>query len=192
MPQIHPCDPPEQNRTALDPDKPARLALHAKIYRWTVTIVVQRQQISRRRADRWSESRRKNLHAGSNCGSWVSAGLGELAERPNPVGLPFSRRGPWIDQSEKTTAFEPAQIAGGDASTGSQCGSGDHRIERLYRIACLTGTPAIASPTASPKGARLLAAPKAGDVVITAKLDRMFRSALIALDVLGQLHADLL
>ncbi len=38
-----------------------------------------------------------------------------------------------------------------------------------------------------PEGARLLAALKAGDVVITAKLDRMFRSALNALDVLGQL-----
>jgi DNA invertase Pin-like site-specific DNA recombinase len=38
-----------------------------------------------------------------------------------------------------------------------------------------------------PKGARLLAVLKAGDVVITPKLDRMFRSALNALDVLGQL-----
>jgi DNA invertase Pin-like site-specific DNA recombinase len=38
-----------------------------------------------------------------------------------------------------------------------------------------------------PEGARLLAALKAGDVVITPKLDRMFRSALNALDVLGQL-----
>jgi DNA invertase Pin-like site-specific DNA recombinase len=32
-----------------------------------------------------------------------------------------------------------------------------------------------------------LAALNAGDVVITAKLDRMFRSALNALDVLGRL-----
>jgi putative DNA-invertase from lambdoid prophage Rac len=38
-----------------------------------------------------------------------------------------------------------------------------------------------------PEGARLLAGLKAGDVVITPKLDRMFRSALDALDVLGQL-----
>jgi putative DNA-invertase from lambdoid prophage Rac len=37
------------------------------------------------------------------------------------------------------------------------------------------------------EGVRLLAVLKAGDVVITAKLDRMFRSALNALDVLGQL-----
>src|ERR1700757_3141870 len=38
-----------------------------------------------------------------------------------------------------------------------------------------------------PEGARLLAGLKAGDVVITPKLDRMFRSALDALDVLGRL-----
>jgi DNA invertase Pin-like site-specific DNA recombinase len=38
-----------------------------------------------------------------------------------------------------------------------------------------------------PEGARLLAVLKAGDVAITPKLDRMFRSALNALDVLGQL-----
>jgi putative DNA-invertase from lambdoid prophage Rac len=38
-----------------------------------------------------------------------------------------------------------------------------------------------------PEGGRLLAVLKAGDVVITPKLDRMFRSALNALDVLGQL-----
>jgi len=37
------------------------------------------------------------------------------------------------------------------------------------------------------EGGRLLAALNAGDVVITPKLDRMFRSALNALDVLGQL-----
>src|SRR3954470_4881330 len=39
-----------------------------------------------------------------------------------------------------------------------------------------------------PEGTRLLATVKAGDVVITAKLDRMFRSALDALAVLGQLQ----
>lgn len=38
-----------------------------------------------------------------------------------------------------------------------------------------------------PEGAALLASVKPGDVVITAKLDRMFRSALDALDVLGRL-----
>src|SRR3954470_19685692 len=38
-----------------------------------------------------------------------------------------------------------------------------------------------------PQGAALLAALKPGDVVITPKLDRMFRSALDALDVLGRL-----
>jgi DNA invertase Pin-like site-specific DNA recombinase len=38
-----------------------------------------------------------------------------------------------------------------------------------------------------PEGARLLDALRPGDVLITAKLDCMFRSALNALDVLGQL-----
>jgi putative DNA-invertase from lambdoid prophage Rac len=39
-----------------------------------------------------------------------------------------------------------------------------------------------------PEGERLLSVLKAGDVVITPKLDRMFRSALDALDVLGQIQ----
>ena len=39
-----------------------------------------------------------------------------------------------------------------------------------------------------PEGARLLAILKQGDVLITPKLDRMFRSALDALDVLGQIQ----
>jgi putative DNA-invertase from lambdoid prophage Rac len=38
-----------------------------------------------------------------------------------------------------------------------------------------------------PEGARLLASVKSGDVIITPKLDRMFRSALDALDVLAKL-----
>jgi putative DNA-invertase from lambdoid prophage Rac len=38
-----------------------------------------------------------------------------------------------------------------------------------------------------PAGAELLAVLKPGDVVVTARLDRMFRSALDALDVLGRL-----
>jgi DNA invertase Pin-like site-specific DNA recombinase len=40
-----------------------------------------------------------------------------------------------------------------------------------------------------PQGAALLEALKPGDVVITPKLDRMFRSALDALDVLAKLKA---
>jgi DNA invertase Pin-like site-specific DNA recombinase len=38
-----------------------------------------------------------------------------------------------------------------------------------------------------PEGAALLAGLKAGDTIITAKLDRMFRSALDALEILGRL-----
>ena len=40
-----------------------------------------------------------------------------------------------------------------------------------------------------PPGAKLLKALAPGDVVITPKLDRMFRSALNALDILKQLQA---
>lgn len=40
-----------------------------------------------------------------------------------------------------------------------------------------------------PQGAELLGLVKAGDVVVTSKLDRMFRSALDALDVLAKLKA---
>ena len=39
-----------------------------------------------------------------------------------------------------------------------------------------------------PEGGKLLAALQSGDIVITPKLDRMFRSALDALDVLGQIQ----
>jgi putative DNA-invertase from lambdoid prophage Rac len=39
-----------------------------------------------------------------------------------------------------------------------------------------------------PEGGRLLSTITAGDIVITPKLDRMFRSALDALDVLGQIQ----
>lgn len=39
-----------------------------------------------------------------------------------------------------------------------------------------------------PEGAKLLAALQPGDVVVTPKLDRMFRSALDALDVMGSLR----
>ena len=42
--------------------------------------------------------------------------------------------------------------------------------------------------TERPEGAKLLARLKPGDVVLTPKLDRMFRSALDALDVLAQLQ----
>lgn len=42
-----------------------------------------------------------------------------------------------------------------------------------------------------PEGAKLLATLQLGDTVITAKLDRMFRSALDALDILVKLkHRD--
>jgi DNA invertase Pin-like site-specific DNA recombinase len=49
------------------------------------------------------------------------------------------------------------------------------------------GVSASTRLTERPQGAALLAALEPGDVVVTAKLDRMFRSALDALDVLQHL-----
>jgi len=46
---------------------------------------------------------------------------------------------------------------------------------------------ALVAPPDRPQSAALLAALKPGDAVITPKLDRKFRSALDALDVLGRL-----
>jgi DNA invertase Pin-like site-specific DNA recombinase len=57
-------------------------------------------------------------------------------------------------------------------------------IEKTFVERGVSGSKPLAD---RPQGADLLATLKAGDVVITAKLDRMFRSALDALDVLGQL-----
>ena len=39
-----------------------------------------------------------------------------------------------------------------------------------------------------PEGAKLMAALQPGDIVVTPKLDRMFRSALDALDVMGSMR----
>jgi putative DNA-invertase from lambdoid prophage Rac len=52
------------------------------------------------------------------------------------------------------------------------------------------GVSGSVSLTDRPQGKALLATVKPGDVIITAKLDRMFRSALDALGVLGDLKAQ--
>jgi putative DNA-invertase from lambdoid prophage Rac len=57
----------------------------------------------------------------------------------------------------------------------------------VRQVACASGN---SGPAGRPQGSALLDALKPGDVVITAKLDRMFRSALDALDVLGRLKKD--
>jgi DNA invertase Pin-like site-specific DNA recombinase len=57
-------------------------------------------------------------------------------------------------------------------------------IEKTFIERGVSGSKPLAD---RPQGADLLARLQAGDVVITAKLDRMFRSALDALDVLGKL-----
>lgn len=57
-------------------------------------------------------------------------------------------------------------------------------LQRTYVERGVSGSKPISE---RPEGASLLAGLKRGDVVITSKLDRMFRSALDALDVLGKL-----
>jgi len=60
------------------------------------------------------------------------------------------------------------------------------KIERIFIERGVSGSKPLVE---RPEGHKLLAALKPGDVVITPKLDRMFRSALNALDVLGQLQS---
>jgi putative DNA-invertase from lambdoid prophage Rac len=57
-------------------------------------------------------------------------------------------------------------------------------IDRVFVERGVSGSKPLGD---RPQGSALLAALQAGDVVITAKLDRMFRSALDALDVLRRL-----
>jgi putative DNA-invertase from lambdoid prophage Rac len=59
-------------------------------------------------------------------------------------------------------------------------------VDRMFVERGVSGSTPLAE---RPQGAALLAALKSGDVLITAKLDRMFRSALDALDVLAKLKA---
>jgi DNA invertase Pin-like site-specific DNA recombinase len=58
-------------------------------------------------------------------------------------------------------------------------------VERVYVERGVSGSKPLAE---RPEGAQLLAVLRPGDVVITPKLDRMFRSALDALDVLARLR----
>lgn len=57
-------------------------------------------------------------------------------------------------------------------------------VEKVFVERGVSGSKPLAD---RPQGAALLATLQPGDVVITPKLDRMFRSALDALDVLGKL-----
>jgi putative DNA-invertase from lambdoid prophage Rac len=60
-------------------------------------------------------------------------------------------------------------------------------VEKVYVERGVSGSKPLGD---RPQGAALLAALKPGDTVITPKLDRMFRSALDALDVLAKLKAS--
>src|SRR3977135_1430272 len=59
------------------------------------------------------------------------------------------------------------------------------KVDKMFVERGVSGAKPIGQ---RPEGARLLAILKQGDVLITPKLDRMFRSALDALDVLGQIQ----
>jgi putative DNA-invertase from lambdoid prophage Rac len=59
-------------------------------------------------------------------------------------------------------------------------------VDRLFVERAVSGSVPLGD---RPEGAALLGIVRAGDVVITPKLDRMFRSALDALDVLAKLKA---
>lgn len=59
-------------------------------------------------------------------------------------------------------------------------------VDRLFVERAVSGSVPLAD---RPAGAEILALVRPGDVVITAKLDRMFRSALDALAVLSKLQA---
>src|SRR3977135_1133627 len=59
------------------------------------------------------------------------------------------------------------------------------KVDKMFVERGVSGAKPIGQ---RPEGAHLLAFLKQGDVVITPKLDRMFRSALDALDVLGQIQ----
>lgn len=61
-----------------------------------------------------------------------------------------------------------------------------YAVDRFFEEKGVSGAKPIAE---RPVGAVLLSNVRAGDVIITSKLDRMFRSALDALDVLRQLKA---
>ena len=58
-------------------------------------------------------------------------------------------------------------------------------VDQVFVERAVSGSMPLAD---RPQGAALLAVVQPGDVIITAKLDRMFRSALNALDVLGKLQ----
>jgi DNA invertase Pin-like site-specific DNA recombinase len=63
-----------------------------------------------------------------------------------------------------------------------------HGLE-VARVFVERGVSASKPLADRPEGAALLAILKPGDTIVTPKLDRMFRSALDALDVLGKLKA---
>lgn len=83
------------------------------------------------------------------------------------------------------------------ADEGESLGAQQRRVEGYAQMIDLVvdhhfverGVSGSVPLASRPEGAELLALVKSGDTIITPKLDRMFRSSLDALDVLGKLKA---
>ncbi|EIM27207.1 recombinase family protein [Microvirga lotononidis] len=83
------------------------------------------------------------------------------------------------------------------ADEGESLGAQQRRVEGYAQMIDLTvnrhfverGVSGSVPLASRPEGAELLALVKPGDTIITPKLDRMFRSSLDALEVLGKLKA---
>ena len=103
----------------------------------------------------------------------------EQANRTEPMAVYGYARVSTSRQAEEGESLEVQQraVAGYAMMNGLT-------ISRTYVERGVSGSLALSE---RPEGTLLLAALKSGDVVITAKLDRMFRSALDALDVLAKL-----
>jgi DNA invertase Pin-like site-specific DNA recombinase len=107
--------------------------------------------------------------------------MARAAKTPSPAGRCYGyARVSTIAQADDGESLDVQQrvIAGYAQMNGLT-------VDRVFVERGVSGSKPLAD---RPQGAALLAALKPGDVVITPKLDRMFRSALDALAVLGRLQ----
>src|SRR3954465_11318385 len=88
---------------------------------------------------------------------------------------------------EQRRTIEGYSIMNLDEGFVERGGSGSHPTPRGAGGGGGRGVSGSKPISERPEGARLLASVRTGDVIITPKLDRMFRSALDALDVLARL-----
>lgn len=144
----------------------------------------------RHAAWRWSQKRHPEQ---TEC----SAGACRTGERPDP-----RRRAPGYDEAVLGSRARKQERAKADRTSSRNGGlSLDTQRQQITGYAMMKGWPVAefyveagvsgSVPLADrPEGQRLLASLQSGDVVITAKLDRAFRSAADALGTLEQLKDD--